>query len=150
MVLKVRIWLTSVIYNTSKKRRSDVICQWKIPEAPEDFRVFYDVILQNPRVVLDMFSFRKIFFGQPFTVNFLAWFLEILVLSMNILQVLLANFLDVCPFSKCPRKISRNVTMSTSKQEFSKIMSHSAHLVANVRVSLSVKGVLKWHCKVPL
>ena len=99
-----------------------------MPEAPENFRLFYDVILQNSGVVLYTFSFREIFFGPLFTVNFLAWFWEVLVLPNNILQVLLANLLGVCPLSKCPRKISRNLIISASKQEFFKIMSHSTHL----------------------
>ena len=99
-----------------------------MPEAPENFRLFYDVILQNSGVVLYTFSFREIFFGPLFTVNFLAWFLEVLVLPKSILQVLLANLLDVCPFSKCPRKISRSLIISASKQELSKIMSRSADL----------------------
>ena len=42
------------------------------------------------------------------------------------LPILLVKLLDVCPLSKCPRKISQNKIMSTSKLEFSEIMSHSA------------------------
>ena len=87
--------------------------------------MFYDVIfLRSSGHVV----FQKDIFGPPFTFIFLAWFLETLILSQNILQVLLASFLDVCPLSKYPRKISRNVIMLAGKQEFSKIMSHSAHL----------------------
>ena len=132
MVLKVRVWnlqVTPVIYNISKKRRSDVTCHseksLKRQKISGCFVTFFTKPLRSSGHVLFQ---RKIFFRLPFADNSMARFLEILVFSKNILQVLLANFLDVCPFSKCPRKISRNVIMPASKQEFSKIMSHSAHL----------------------
>ena len=131
MVLKVRVWnvqVTPVIYNISKKRRSGVICHSKKSLSARRFqdglwRYFTKSLRGSGHVLL-----QKDIFGPPFTFNSLACFLEILVLLKNMLQVLLANFLDVFPLSKCPGKIFWNVIMPAKKQKLSKIMSHSAHL----------------------
>ena len=111
MVLKVRVrnvQVTPVIYNISKTRRSGVICHSAKSLKGQKISGCFMALFHKIPAGFWTLLLQVDIFGPPFTFNFLACFLKILVLSKNILPAYLANFLHVCPFSKFPRRISRN------------------------------------------